>query len=584
MIQARFTRTLVASALMLTGFCGIAKAQTLVPGDQVLPKDTYMYFSIPSVERMKTGFANSSTGMLWADPAFDDFKAEINSAFSSEMEEGLAEVQEALGLSLEELLSIPQGEVCFALSATSGNKMGAVIIMDYGSNESAINGLLEKAVGALSQVPDLEQADTTINGTDVTMFKITNEISTKTPLAKEFGWFLKDGRMVASNSSAVLDAILANWEGSSDASLKANSVFAYVMEKCQSDSEKDMVVAYVDPIGMVNKLVQTGSLGEAGLGAGMALGFLPTLGLSQMKAIGSVGQFDVDGFEAVSRSFIYTDQPPMGAMRIFMLDEVAAAPPSWVKEGASMYASTKWKIADAYDAIESLVDMFQGPGTLATLVDQMASQEPQVHIKTDVIDQMDGSMQLVSAPGDSSSGTPGDQMLFALGVRDSAAMTNLLTKLTSQPGFPGESREFQGVTLYEIDPGTGQPISFTVANNQLLIGVGGTLVEQALRNDNDVRPLAETEGYQKIAEHFQPGALAVTYTHPAAQYRSLYDLLKSGDAADNFPGMDEIFERIDFTRLPSFDVIEKYLAPAGGSWVGDENGVLMEQFSLKPAN
>ena len=117
-----------------------------------------------------------------------------------------------------------------------------------------------------------------------------------------------------------------------------------------------------------------------------------------------------------------------------------------------------------------------------------------------------------------------------------------------------------------------------------MIGVGGTLVEQALRNDNDIRPLAETESYQKIAEHFQPGALAVTYTHPAAQYKSLYDLLKSGNAADNFPGMDEIFERIDFTRLPSFDVIEKYMAPAGGSWVGDDNGVLMEQFSLKPSN
>jgi hypothetical protein len=29
-------------------------------------------------------------------------------------------------------------------------------------------------------------------------------------------------------------------------------------------------------------------------------------------------------------------------------------------------------------------------------------------------------------------------------------------------------------------------------------------------------------------------------------------------------------------------VVEKYLAPAGGYWIGDENGVLMESFSLSP--
>jgi hypothetical protein len=61
-------------------------------------------------------------------------------------------------------------------------------------------------------------------------------------------------------------------------------------------------------------------------------------------------------------------------------------------------------------------------------------------------------------------------------------------------------------------------------------------------------------------------------------------MLKNGKAAENFPGMDELLQRVDFSRLPSFDVIEKYMAPAGGSWIGDENGVLMEQFTLEPAN
>ena len=84
-----------------------------------------------------------------------------------------------------------------------------------------------------------------------------------------------------------------------------------------------------------------------------------------------------------------------------------------------------------------------------------------------------------------------------------------------------------------------------------------------------------------IEEHFPAGALVVTFTRPAEQYRRLYAMLRDGDAADSFPGMDELFSKIDFGKLPAFEVIEKYMAPAGGFWVGDENGVLMEQFSLK---
>ncbi len=583
MIQAQVTRLVAAMMLTLVGFCGITVAQEeTVLSEQMLPKETFFYLSVPDAETLKEAFAASSSGKMWADPAFDDFRKEIQTAFESELSEGMAKIQEALGLSLEEILAIPAGEVSLAISGAPGNKMGAAIFLDFGSHQSEVETLLAKAVSALSQAPSLQQANATVDGTELTLFNVTAEIAKKTPLAKEFGWFVKDERLVISNSRALMEAVLANWEGNETDSLQANEIYSYIMEKCGSEDGDHLITMYFDPIGLFTKVIQTGSAGEAGLGAGMALGFLPTLGLNQMKAMGSVAQMDVDGFEGVSRSFIYTEQPPNAAMRIFMLDQVDPAPPSWVKEGASMYMATKWQVGEAYSAIESLVDMFQGAGALAGIVDNLATQGPQVHIKNDVIDQLDGNMQMVSAPGGESAKAGSDQMLFAIGVRDSEKIAELLAKLTSQPGFPGETREFQGATLYEIDPGTGQKIGFTVANNKLLIGVGGDLLDQALRNDEDVRPLAETDAFKKVAEHFRPNAMAVTYTHPAAQYRSLYDLLKSGNAADNFPGMDELFERIDFTRLPDFAVIEKYMAPAGGSWVADENGVLMETFSLKP--
>jgi len=593
MIFAHLTRWMVTSTLILSSTFGIVLGQTtaereteeMVSSEQMLPKDTYLYFSVPSVEDMKNAFKESSAGRLWADPNFDDFRDELDKAFGSELEEGKSKIQEALGLSLEELLNIPTGEVTLAVSAAPGNKMGAVLFVDYGESQEAVESLLEKAVAELSKSEDLEASNAVHDGTELTMFKVKADIATKTPLAKEFGWFLKDHRMVLSNSRPVLEMILNNWDGSAKDSLETNAVYTYIMEKCggpeENNDAEDMMIVYFDPIGLFTKVIQSGSAGEAGMGAGMALGFLPTLGLNQLKAFGAVGQVGIEGFEGVSRSFIYTEQPPAGAMRVFMLEAVDQTPPEWVKESVNLYMATKWKVTDAYEAVESLIDMFQGAGSFAAMIDDLAGKGPQVHIKNEVIDQLDGNLKLISSPPSESSKAAGDQMLFAIGIRDEEKVRDLLTKLTSEDDFPGKSREFQGVTLHEIEPGNGQKIGFTVAKNMLLIGVGDTLLEDTLRENSDVKPLAETDDFKAIAEHFRDDALAVTYNNPAAQYRSLYDMLKSGRAAENFPGMDEFFQKIDFSRLPSFEVIEKYMAPAGGSWVGDENGVLMEQFTLE---
>lgn len=583
MFLARFKRTLLASAIVVGGLCGVATAQTAdtkVLSNQILPKDTFLYVSMPSVDGMKEALINSSAGRMWADPAFDEFKQEIQTAFAAEMEEGFAQVQETLGLTVEELLAIPAGEVTLAISKAPPNKMGVIVFFDFGSHEEQVTGLLDKAANALQSVEELESANVEHDGTELVMYNIKAEVAKKTPLAREFGWFVKDERLVISNSSALLKLSLDNWDGASEKTLVTNEVFAYIMEQCESEAGSSLMTTYVDPIGLFTQLVQTGSLGEAGLPAGMAISVFPMLGANQLKAIGSVGEMGGEDFEAVTRSFIYTEQPPQGAMQIFQLDVVDQTPPAWVKDTASAWVSANWKVAEAYLAVETLVDMFQGAGAFARIIDDLAEKGPEVHIKNDVIDQLDGKINVVMAPGDPESESGTDDVLFSVGVKDNAKFAELLGKLASQPGFPGETRELEGATIYEINPPGGTRIAFTVANNQLLVGVGGTQLELAVRNDDDVRPLSESEDFKAVAEHFEEGALLVAFSQPAEGYRRLYDMLRSGNAADNFPGMDELISRIDFTKLPPFEAVEKYMSPTGAHWIGDENGVYMEQFSL----
>ena len=156
----------------------------------------------------------------------------------------------------------------------------------------------------------------------------------------------------------------------------------------------------------------------------------------------------------------------------------------------------------------------------------------------------------------------------------------MLTKVTAQA--PVDTREFKGATIYEAPgPVPGQSVSMTVSQGHLMMAIGGGILEQALRDDDDVRPLSETDAYKALAEHFPSEAVSVKFLKPAEQYRGIYEVLRNGDIADQFPGSEDILSEIDFSTLPEFDEIAKHIKPVGGYSVNDENGVFNETFELK---
>ena len=578
MFRGLFQSITVAGAVLAAGLFNAAAAQSdsaaKIHSSKILPKDTYVYFSVPSMTEMKDQMSKSSMGRMVTDPEMDAFRAELMTVFAAEMQGRSEVIEQALGMTLADLANIPTGEVAVAFSKAPPNRMGAILFMDFGSNDAQVRSLLEKAVGALQNAPDLEQANAEHKGTELVMFKNNGPSSKSTPLAKEFGWFLKDQKMVLSNSSAVLKLMLDNWDGSSAKSLANSENYGSFISKCETRPGSGLMVTWLDPIGLFTQLVQTGSLGEAGLQAGMAVSIFGTIGLNQLKGFGSVSEMNTAGFEGLSQSMIVSEQPPQFLMQMFQLDTTNTVPPAWVKENVSSWTSAKWKVDEAWNTAESMVDMFQGAGALQRMVDDLADRDPNIHIKNDVFDQLDGNMQLVTA------GSAGDS-LIAIGVKDNAKAAELLGKLASQPGFPAEQRELEGATVYQLPLGPGSNVSFTVANNMLLIGIGeGSILDMAVRNTSDVRPLSESPQFQAVAAHFPTEAKMVSYARSSDQIKSVYEMLRSGNIADSLPGAGEILSAVDFSTLPPFEKMEKYFAPSGSYMVGDDNGALMKSFSL----
>lgn len=586
MVRSMISPALAAITMVSAAVCSpIVNAQlataSKVVSDQILPQDTYLYVSIPSVDAARAHFNESSMGQLWNDSEFDAFKDEVSDAFGLQLDEGLARFEAVMGMSLMEFLELPEGEISLAFSSAPGNAIGAVIFVDFGAKESQVRGLLDRAVAELSDFTKLTQNDRTFDGTELTIFEVNYDgRPAPTPLAKEFGWFVKDQRLVISNRSEILESVLTNWSGEGSSSFLSNESYSYIQKRCGVDDRSALSVAYIDPMGLLMKLIQTGSLGpQATMGASMAMGFIPQLGLDQLKAIGGASKAGIGDMESVSRVVFYADQPPRGLMQVMQMDSINTAPPEWVKDNVTLYMGAKWKIQDAFLAIQGLADMFGGPGALAMQLDRMAEQGPGIHLKNDIVDQLTGELRIVTAPSETG-GLGSDQMVVALDVKDDAKAADVISRVADEVGL--EAREFRGKTVYEkVIPNSESSMGLTVADGRLLFGMGATLLDQILRNDSDLKPLADSEEFQKVAQHVPRNAVSITFQRPAEQYRSLYEALRSGTAAEQFPGAQDFLERIDFTTLPPFDVVAGYIHSTGAYTIADDNGYFTEGFQLK---
>lgn len=534
-------------------------------GEELLPKEVLVFFSIPSIPEMKERLDSSLFGELLKDaelqPFIEGLKAKI--------EEGAGKLKDEVGVSLDDILAIPSGEITFAVVELPPRKLAMVLLVDYGENKETVETLLTKMEGALKDAGgEVEGED--VDGVNVRTFTFAEEGDN--PFNK-LAYFDHDEYVVLASDPEALKAILERWKGEEDETFAKHETFSYVLEKCTTEGRDPVFKWFINPIGLTQSVV--GMLQAQIPQAGFALAFLPTLGLDKLKGIGGAGDVGVDDFDSLSKSFFYVDQPMTGVMNVFQFPATDMAPPKWVPADVSMYSSMNWNIAGAYNAIEKMVDDLQGRGTLSKLVDQAAENEPGIHLKKDIIDQLAGPIHvLMGETEEDESQTP--KLMFALDVKNAAKMNAVLAKAAKSNDSRVTTRDFEGATIYEIE-GTGESaVALAVAEKSFLISTDKTLLENALRPRSDEPPLANDKVYQKLAKKFPKKVSILSYQNGSNQVQGAYQLLKGG----NFPDMPEEVRDI-VTKLPDYEVLKKYMRAGAGYTVPDKKGALSVGFTLK---
>lgn len=538
--------------------------------DQRLPKDTYVFFSVPRIDQTKKRFTTTSFGKLIRDKAFDEFRKDIEIL----IKKGSAAIEKQTGLKLDDILAIPSGELAVAVVKSSRKVPTFIVSMNFGKHEASVEKLLKLAEGA-AKAQGAKRATMMHKGTEIVVYTPPGEAEVKV----EPSYLIKDSTLVFSTEAAALKGVLDRWDGKHESTFAKSEVYSYIKKRTKPGKRDAALVWYIDPLGLATAVINANE--EIPGNVKMGFGLLSTLGITNFKAIGGSSDMSVGDYDSLSKSVIYVKQPATGVLDLFRFPAAQQIPPAWVSANVESYMAANWDLNKAYGAAAALYGMISlgGPEALDKLIDQLAKGGPKVHIKKDVLNQLTGRIYMVTDSSDGAAlGTP--RMTGAFGVKDAAKMQALLDKLTKLPEFPGKERKVNGKTLYEVDLGAlgagDQVLGFGVVGKHLFVTSEISVLENIAKGKGAKNKLADSKEFKALMARMPAKSSMITFqSGGASQLKQAWDMLRAGavPVGDDFP--------VDFTKLPPYSAIKKYMHASASFTIPDKNGAYMESLQLK---
>jgi hypothetical protein len=614
-------------ALTVPGF-GLAISPTVgraeVPGaPRLLPEQTYIYARVENANELRKDTADSAIGKMMSDPKLRPFAGDIYSTAA----ELFQQIGGQLGLTLDELLAIPQGQVAFGLVGTdrstaapadgpkeAGPKdespeairrrlaerqreqggIGAMLLIETGDRNEALFNLLDELEEQVARSGAVGRTET-IGST--TVRRLVDPGSGESRLE----YFHRDGATVIGFGNNVATDALARWDGKSSGKTLAESTdFAAVMGRCIGASDtRPQMTFFADPYRLARRAVAQG-----GLSAGLVWQIFEELGVSKVRGLGASTFHGGDTFADIAHAHILIDPPRDGIFSVLRPKAGDTNPPVWVPEDITSYLSVGWRADATYDGLGRILDRFQGENALGRFVEEPYKTRVGGDFRKSIIDALDDrivSIQWLQPPVRINSSVS----INAVKLKDATAATQTVDELAGR--FPAQIRKdsIGAVTLYlfgngdqlaQLPEGLRRPTPCAmILGDWLLISDSREFMERAIRaRDGAIPRLSEFPEYDLVASELggQLGAdkpFMLSFSRSSQVLRQFYELAKSdqtrsflqtrGEANPVARGVADLMKR---NQLPPFEEFEKYFAPSGGFAYDEPSGIHFGRYTLKP--
>lgn len=565
---------------------------------QIMSDQTVAFIRVADTQDYVKKLDQTAIGRAANDPQMKPF---VNGIWQT-IKQSIADAEERSGITLEELLSIPQGELAISVVAMQEGVPGVVIFCELGDDTR----VTEKVLDLLENLAANDGAPVEQN-----KFK-DSEIMLIHGRGGPLAVCIHDNTLLASNRIEALEDIIDHWDGTREDSLASDDRFRTIVASSRgTKDEPAQMVWYVNPMEVLRSIVRNQD------GGGYIMAFMPVLGLDGVKAVGGSTILAAEEFDTISHFHVMLERPRTGIIEIIQMKNASTEPEAWVPDDVTNYMTMNWEVDKSYKAIEKLYDSIIGEGKLADDIDRRINQPTGIDFKKEVIDNLEGKFTLVQwyePPARINS----QATFIAAKVKDRAAMQRTLDGLVEAlPRLNDmvERRNFGDATFFQLKIADA-PIPEDVSDERRqrmqnrrslrphpcfgLIGDfvffadrPGIVEHVALTQGGDTPRLANDLSFKLMMNRLLEQAgerkvAMVSFSRPEEGLRMFYDLIQADSTrsfingrAENNNFFSNLEGNLNANPLPDFKVISQYLAPQGSIMVDDETGLHLIQFSLK---
>jgi hypothetical protein len=590
-------RLALTGCLTLAGLTTLAaQGRAAAPPEKVFPDTAIFFLKVNNAAGLREAFRQSQYGQLWADPAMKDFREDLKARVG----EATKSLKQQVGLTLPELLELPQGPAALAVLPKDDAEQAAAVVLttDAGKNADTLAGVLARAT-KIGEDQGGKVSKETFKGLIVQTIVLPRPKDLKEGQSPPppLSW-TRDGTVftIGTDLDSVKDTV-ANASGRDNALAGAEN-FAAAARKLGSDAQG---LWYADVAKVITLVTKIQSRGKNAANVEQIKAMSQVLGINGLKAAAGTLNLNTGPYDSLTKTFVLAPAPLQGVLKLFSLPRVDLRPEPWVPATVASYQTWSWDLDVAFVALNDLANMFQ-PGVLNVLEQQLVGPnggEP-LNFKKDLFDPLGDRISVISdfkKPITEDS----QRMLIGVALEDPKGFQTTLGKLINLAGGKPETRDFQGVKVYDFQmpdlPNARAQnvqlkgkISLAISRNTLFISSEPTLLEQAIRGGGPT--LADSSQFQSVAKEMPEKVSALTYVRPDESARLSYDMIKSGQFEKALQGaavgggadVSKIGKFFDKDKLPEFSVFAKYLSNGGGFTVMDDDGVSITNFTLRKAN
>ncbi len=626
--MSRLSNRLGLTFLVLV-FAVPSRAWAAVPAaENLLPNTTKGFLAVPVLAQLEESWNKTQLGQLTQDPMLKPFMDDLK----RQMQEKWLRTHQKLGLKWEDLEGVPTGEVSLSIILRSPTEASMAVTADVTGNLAKANGLLEKIkenLTAQKAVP----SHRTLYDASVSVFDIAKHDDVP---ARQVAYVIKGDLLAVADSVSVIEGILSRQAELKSDSLAHVVAFEGITKRCLAAAGDLAPHArwFIEPFGYIDAARIMNPPRERHKGTDMVKIFR-NQGFTAIQGVGGFVNFSVNQYEMFHRTFIYAPGASEGSKRFTLAARMLElpnggtfGPPDWVPREVATFASLNLNTHNAFESSKTLVDEIVGDEVFEEVLEQVRDDPngPKTDVRKDLIAHLSNrivilsDLQLPITP-------KSERMLIGVETADPAKLAVTIQKwMETDPD--AKRREINGHVVWEIvdeeaelpmvtiegSPNLGaegaaeeeeeeeKPMlpnsAVTVAYGHLLVATHIDILSKVLADEKERGKLADSADYQKVvadlAKIAQAEQCAQTFTRTDEAYRGVYELLRTGKMPESESMVGRLLnallgdgkqgsirpQKLDGSKMPEFDVVRRYLGPAGMTVTTEGDGWLLTGFTL----